>query len=445
MVAGCCSPRAPRSTGAARPAAARAGSRAIGYRMHARCAYASSKMYGEVLAQSCVRELGSEMVVSRLFNVVGPRQRAAYGMVLPRFVDQAMRGAELTVFGNGAQSRCFLHIADAVPALIALTECDAAIGGIYNVGSPKPVRIVDLAQLVIKRTGSSSGVRYVPFDVAYEPGFEDLDHRVPDTTAVEGAIQWEPSARSGGGRRHTQCGRRTEELATAAIGRCRLRRKRFWPLPLRLPSWALVTRRWPAWRRARDPRSAGRLQAARARHGLPRRGRDPARPRGRITSARGCRQPDPGDPRRRALMWPLGTSTTTARFRGDARRRPGRHRGGVWALGAGWETTAPAWSELFLTIVWWSWRPTPSTSSTTSTARRPASAPPPPSAWSGSRSPVGVMGRDPGRRPARRLHRLPALQPRAARADLPRRRRRQPARLRDRGDRDGRVRVAGPR
>jgi UDP-glucose 4-epimerase len=132
------------------------------------------------------------MVVSRLFNVVGPRQRGTYGMVLPRFVGQAVRGADLTVYGDGSQSRCFLHIADAVPALIGLLECDIAIGEIYNVGSPRVVRIDDLAKLVIERTGSSSGIRYVPFDVAYEAGFEDLEHRVPDISAVQRVIGWEP-------------------------------------------------------------------------------------------------------------------------------------------------------------------------------------------------------------------------------------------------------------
>jgi UDP-glucose 4-epimerase len=168
------------------------GSRSVGYRMHARRAYASSKMYGEALALSCVRELGSEMVVSRLFNVVGPRQRGTYGMVLPRFVGQAMRGTDLTVYGDGSQSRCFLHVADTVPALIDLIECDAAIGEIYNVGSPKAIRISDLAQLVIERTGSTSGIRHVPFDIAYESGFEDLEHRVPDVSAVHAVIGWEP-------------------------------------------------------------------------------------------------------------------------------------------------------------------------------------------------------------------------------------------------------------
>jgi UDP-glucose 4-epimerase len=163
----------------------------VGYRMHARRAYASSKMYGESLAQSCVRELGSAMVVARLFNVVGPRQTGTYGMVLPRFVGQALAGADLTVFGDGRQSRCFLHVRDAVRALLALIDANRVIGGVYNVGSPTPVKILDLARMVIKRTGSSSGIRFVPFDVAYEEGFEDLEHRVPDTNAVRDAIGWE--------------------------------------------------------------------------------------------------------------------------------------------------------------------------------------------------------------------------------------------------------------
>jgi nucleoside-diphosphate-sugar epimerase len=161
----------------------------VGYRMHARRAYASSKMYGESLAQSCVRELGSVIVVARLFNVVGPRQTGTYGMVLPRFVDQALAGADLTVFGDGRQSRCFLHVYDAVEALLRLIDYHL-VGGIYNVGSSTPVKIIDLAQMVIERAGSSSGVRLVPFEVAYEHGFEDLEHRVPDTTAIRDAIGW---------------------------------------------------------------------------------------------------------------------------------------------------------------------------------------------------------------------------------------------------------------
>lgn len=164
--------------------------RAVGYRMHARRAYASSKMYGEALAQSCVRELGSEMVVARLFNVVGPRQTGTYGMVLPRFVEQALAGADLTVFGDGRQSRCFLHVQDAVSALLGLIGHESTTGGVYNVGSTDPVKIIDLAGRVLKQTGSASGIRYVPFELAYEEGFEDLQHRVPDTRAVKDAIGW---------------------------------------------------------------------------------------------------------------------------------------------------------------------------------------------------------------------------------------------------------------
>lgn len=165
--------------------------RAVGYRMHARRAYAASKLFGEALAESCVRELGSQMVVARLFNAVGPRQTGTYGMVLPRFVSQALSGSDLTVFGDGRQTRCFMHIDDAVEALLDLFRSDAAIGGVYNVGSPRPIEIAELARTVIERTGSTSGVRLVPFDVAYEPGFEDLDHRVPDTSAVKSVIGWE--------------------------------------------------------------------------------------------------------------------------------------------------------------------------------------------------------------------------------------------------------------
>ncbi len=130
--------------------------RAVGYRMHARRAYAASKLFGEALAESCVRELGSEMVVARLFNAVGPRQTGTYGMVLPRFVTQALAGADLTVFGNGRQTRCFMHVDDAVRALLDLFASDNAVGGVYNVGSPAPIEIADLARTVIERTGSTS-------------------------------------------------------------------------------------------------------------------------------------------------------------------------------------------------------------------------------------------------------------------------------------------------
>jgi UDP-glucose 4-epimerase len=113
-------------------------------------------------------------------------------MVVPRFVGQALTGADLTVYGDGQQSRCFMHIEDAVRALLGLLGSGPATGGVYNVGSSRAIRIIDLAHLVLERTGSTSSIRYVPFDIAYEPGFEDLDRRVPNTSAVKDMIGWTP-------------------------------------------------------------------------------------------------------------------------------------------------------------------------------------------------------------------------------------------------------------
>ena len=185
--------------------------RPLAYRMHARRAYAASKLFAEALAESCARELDSETVVARLFNTVGPRQIGRYGMVLPRFVDQALAGSDLTVYGNGRQSRCFLHVFDAVAALIGLMDSDAATAGVYNVGSSDVTRIVDLSDLVIDRVGSTtSRTRFVPFEVAYEPGFEDVERRTPDTTALREVIDWEPQ--------HTLL-EAIDELITARRGR----------------------------------------------------------------------------------------------------------------------------------------------------------------------------------------------------------------------------------
>ncbi len=125
------------------------------------------------------------MMVARLFNTVGPRQTSAYGMVLPRFVRQALAGDDLTVYGDGTQSRCFTHVDDVVDALVSLIETDAAIGNVYNVGSAEPVTIVDLARRVIARTGSRARLRLVPYEKAYGSGFEELGSRQPDCSALE--------------------------------------------------------------------------------------------------------------------------------------------------------------------------------------------------------------------------------------------------------------------
>ena len=165
----------------------------LGSPFKSRWSYATSKAIGEALAHAYSAERGAEMVVARLFNTVGPRQTGAYGMVLPRLIGQALRGEDLTVYGDGTQTRCFVHVADTVRALVLLVEEEAATGNAYNVGTSEPVAIIALAQRVIERTESQSRVSLVPYEEAYEPGFEELGHRVPDTTALRELTGWMPT------------------------------------------------------------------------------------------------------------------------------------------------------------------------------------------------------------------------------------------------------------
>jgi UDP-glucose 4-epimerase len=167
--------------------------RVLGPPFKSRWSYATSKALGEALAHAYSTERGAEMVVARLFNTVGPRQTGAYGMVLPRLVGQALRGEDLTVYGDGTQTRCFVHVADTVRALVLLVEEEAATGNVYNVGSSEPVAIIALAQHVIERTRSQSRVTLIPYEQAYEPGFEELGRRVPDTTALHELTGWTPT------------------------------------------------------------------------------------------------------------------------------------------------------------------------------------------------------------------------------------------------------------
>jgi UDP-glucose 4-epimerase len=167
--------------------------RILGSPFKARWGYSTAKAFGEALAHGYSRELGAEIVVARLFNTVGPRQKGAYGMVLPRFVQQALAGDDLTVYGTGTQSRCFVHVADTVHALSLLIESDEAIGDVFNVGSSTEVPIIELAAKVIERTGSSSRVRLIPYESAYGEGFEELGRRKPDTTKLEELTSWQTS------------------------------------------------------------------------------------------------------------------------------------------------------------------------------------------------------------------------------------------------------------
>lgn len=167
--------------------------RVLGSPFQARWSYSTAKAFGEILAAGFHRQSGAETIVARLFNTVGPRQTGAYGMVLPRFVRQALDGEDLTVYGTGTQSRCFTHVLDTVHALVLLADTEGAIGNVYNVGSTTPVSVIELAGMVIERTGSSSHVKLVPYDEAYGPGFEELGRRVPDIAALEALTGWTPS------------------------------------------------------------------------------------------------------------------------------------------------------------------------------------------------------------------------------------------------------------
>ena len=166
--------------------------RVLGSAFKSRWSYAIAKSYGEAIAHGYHREHGADTSVIRLFNTIGPRQRGAYGMVVPRFVRQAIAGEQVTVYGDGSQSRCFLHVRDAVAAILLLSENDDAVGRAFNIGNPVPITILALAERVIDRVGSSSQIRFVPYEEAYDEGFEELGRRRPDTTALQALTGWRP-------------------------------------------------------------------------------------------------------------------------------------------------------------------------------------------------------------------------------------------------------------
>ena len=144
-----------------------------------RWSYAASKALDEFLALSYWRERKQPVIVVRLFNTVGPRQTAQYGMVLPNFVRQALEGEPITVFGSGQQSRCFCDVRDTIRAILLLLASDRAVGEVVNVGSTEEVSMERLASIVKQRTKTGSPITYTPYDQAYEPGFEDMPRRVP--------------------------------------------------------------------------------------------------------------------------------------------------------------------------------------------------------------------------------------------------------------------------
>jgi UDP-glucose 4-epimerase len=154
--------------------------------------YAVSKATDEFLALAHHREHGFPVTIVRLFNTTGPRQTGAYGMVVPRFVQQARTNGPLTVYGSGHQTRCFTNVADVVECLVRLGGCDEAVGEVVNIGQPTEITIDDLAELVRTVVGSSSEIVHVPYDEAYEPGFEDMRRRVPDVSRLAELIGYVP-------------------------------------------------------------------------------------------------------------------------------------------------------------------------------------------------------------------------------------------------------------
>jgi len=168
------------------------GDLVLGPTSKSRWSYACSKAIDEFLALAYWKEKKTPAVVARLFNTIGPRQSGQYGMVVPRFIGQALDGRDLTVYGTGEQTRSFTYVADVVEWLIRLAGDDRAVGGIYNLGNPNEITIADLAGRIMRLTGSASKIRSIPYDEAYESGFEDMGRREPDISRVVALTGYQP-------------------------------------------------------------------------------------------------------------------------------------------------------------------------------------------------------------------------------------------------------------
>src|SRR5580658_6950405 len=164
----------------------------LGATTKGRWSYAASKALDEFLALSYWKERRQPLIVARFFNTVGPRQTGRYGMVVPNFVRQALAGSPITVFGTGRQSRCFCDVRDTVEAILRLLSTDAAVGEVINIGSDEEVSVEGLARLVKQRTNSASPIEYIPYDQAYEPGFEDMLRRIPCLEKLERLTGFRP-------------------------------------------------------------------------------------------------------------------------------------------------------------------------------------------------------------------------------------------------------------
>jgi UDP-glucose 4-epimerase len=166
--------------------------RVVGSPQKIRWSYSDAKAIEEAMAFSLNQVKGLKVTTARLFNTVGPRQSAQYGMVVPRFVRAALKNEPINIYGDGTQSRVFCHVQDAIEALLALVATDIAINEVYNVGGTGEITIKQLAETIIKQTNSKSAIEYIPYEKAYAPGFEDMQRRVPDISKIKEAIKWQP-------------------------------------------------------------------------------------------------------------------------------------------------------------------------------------------------------------------------------------------------------------
>jgi len=172
--------------------------RILGSPLKTRWSYSTAKAVDEMLAYIYFKEKKLHSVIVRLFNTVGPRQTGYYGMVMPRFIEQALNNKPITVYGTGKQSRCFLHVKDVIGALTKLINEPKAVGEVFNIGSQEEVSIEQLAKEVISLTNSKSVIEYISYDKAYEEGFEDMQRRVPDTTKIRQLINFKPTYKLSG-------------------------------------------------------------------------------------------------------------------------------------------------------------------------------------------------------------------------------------------------------
>jgi UDP-glucose 4-epimerase len=166
--------------------------RVVGSPQKIRWSYSDAKAIEEAMAFSLNQEKGLKVTTARLFNTVGPRQSAHYGMVVPRFVRSALKNEPISIYGDGTQSRVFCHVHDAIEALLALVGTDKTINEVYNVGGTGEITIKELADQVIKETKSQSSIEFIPYEKAYAPGFEDMQRRVPDISKIKQELGWAP-------------------------------------------------------------------------------------------------------------------------------------------------------------------------------------------------------------------------------------------------------------